>query len=61
MANVKVFAEKQIEKHTGQNNMTPIYRCSGMKKQDVFVKHQCPRNTHLLRNTTLIFDLDLCR
>ena len=30
-------------------------------KQDVFVKHLCPRNANLLRNTTLIFDLDLCR
>ena len=29
------------------------------KKQDVFVKHQCPQNGHFLRNVTLIFDLDL--
>ena len=30
-------------------------------KQDVFVKHECPRNGHFLRNVTFIFDLDLCR
>ena len=30
-------------------------------KQDVFVKHECPRNGHFLRNVTLIFDLDFCR
>ena len=31
------------------------------KRQDVFVKHECPRNGHFLRNVTIIFDLDLCR
>ena len=31
------------------------------KKQDVFVKHECPRNGHFLRNVTSIFDLDPCR
>ena len=30
-------------------------------KQDVFVKHECPRHGHSLRNVTFIFDLDLCR
>ena len=30
-------------------------------KQDVFVKHECPRNRHFLRNVTFIFDPDLCR
>ena len=29
--------------------------------QDAFVKHECPRKDHLLRNATFIFDLDLCR
>ena len=29
-------------------------------KKHVFVKYECPRNTHLMRNTTLILDLDLC-
>ena len=30
-------------------------------KQDMFVKHECPQNSHFLRNVTFIFDLDLCR
>ena len=30
-------------------------------EQDVFVKHEWPRNGHFLRNVTFIFDLDLCR
>ena len=30
-------------------------------KQDVFVKQECPRNGHSLRDVTFIFDLDLCR
>ena len=27
------------------------------KKQDVYVKHLCPRNTHFLRNMNLILTL----
>ena len=39
-----------------------ITECSKLNyKQDVFVKHECPRNGHFLRNVTFIFDLDLCR
>ena len=30
-------------------------------EQDVFVKHECTRNGHFLRNVTFIFDLDLGR
>ena len=31
------------------------------QKQDVFIKQECPRNSHFLRNVTFKFDLDLCR
>ena len=30
-------------------------------EQDMFVKHECARNGHFLRDVTFIFDLDLCR
>ena len=30
MANVKVFADKETDKRTGQNYMPPIYRCIGI-------------------------------
>ena len=37
------------------------YNLEMRNKQDVFVKLECPRNGHFLRNVTFIFDLDLCR
>ena len=29
------------------------------EQQDVFVKHECPHDSHFFLNMTLVFDLDL--
>ena len=39
----------------------PSLKAFTKDKQDVFVKHECPRNGQFLRNVTFIFHLDLCR
>ena len=50
--------EESIGKHCGKKKNN---KKKNPKKQDVFVKHECPRNGHFLRNVTFMFDLDLCR
>ena len=42
-------------------SLNSVFLQGQSSKQDVFVKQECPRNGHFLRNVTFIFDLDLCR
>ena len=42
-------------------NLVEVHKEITHTKQDVFVTHECPRNSHFLRNVTFIFELDLCR
>ena len=55
-----VQTDGETDRRTMVKQYAPDHSMRGHKK-NVFVKHECPRNGHFLRNVTFIFDLDLCR
>ena len=62
LLNVKILWKRVKHKSNDGTNLHTTWLKTNCKiKQDVFVKHECPRNGHFLSNITFIFDLELCR